>query len=391
MRLFISVIIIFFMYRFGNFVTVPFITDSSLISDFLDTVTKTGVINQQSLQRLSIFSLGIVPYISAGILIQLFKFVFSDTAYGARLKNRSYMSKQTIIFTFLISALQSFMFAKFASNIDTTVSEFFIIMLVLTAGCFSTVWFAKIITSFGFGSGASILIMMSIIEHLYLSISDIFSSVAVGQLSAVEFLGHIFYILLFLGLICTTELSYRPLTLYYPSTKFRDGYHKGKKTDILPFKINNSGVLPLIFAMSFSALLSTSIVPYVFSTYNIDISFILSFVTLGLIVFFIIFYTPFVVNTEEISNNLKKSNIIVENRRPGKVTKEYIDSIIDRLNYVAVVYLSLMVIIPDLLRYKGISVIISGVSMVILVAVVIDVIKRIQYMSYSNKSKTIMN
>ncbi len=391
MRLLFFAFSVFLMYRLGNFITLPFMISDGTVSDFLSTVTKTGVLNQQALQRMSLFSLGIVPYITAGIVIQLLKFIVSDTRYGTNLKNRSYLSKQTLIFTLFISIFQSFMFTKFSASPDTSSFEIFTMVTALIAGCFIMVWFAKVITTFGFGNGSSILIMMSIIEHLYLSVVDIFSSVAVGQISPVEFLGHLIYVLGFLAVICMIELSFRSLKLSYPSTKFRDGYHKGKKTDVLPLKINNSGVLPLIFAMSFSTLLSTSLVPYLFNEFGYDISILLTFVTLGFIVFFIIFYTPFIMNTEEMANNLKKSNIILENRRPGLVTKEYIDSVIYKLNYIAVIYLGSMVVIPDILRYQGINVLVSAVSMVILVVVVIDIVRRIQYMNYSNKFKMIVN
>ncbi len=391
MRLFLLAISVFLMYRLGNFITVPFMLNDGSISDFLSTVTKTGVLNQQALKRMSLFSLGIVPYITSGIIIQLLKFLLTDTAYGVNLKNKTYLSKQTLIFTLIISILQSFMFARFTAGVDTNVFEILTMVVVLVAGCFVMVWFAKVITTFGFGNGASILIMMSIIEHLYLSVADIFSSVSNGQISPLEFAGHWIYMFGFLAIISLIELSFRPLRLSYPSTKFRDGYHKGKKTDILPLKINNSGVLPLIFAMSFSALLSTTLVPSIFNTFGYDISILLTFVTLGFIVFFMVFYTPFVMNTEEIANNLKKSNIILENRRPGIITKDYIDSVIHKLNYIAVIYLGSMVVIPDILRYQGINVLVSGVSAVILVVVVVDIVKRVQYMNYSNKFKMIVN
>jgi preprotein translocase subunit SecY len=253
------------------------------------------------------------------------------------------------------------------------------------------IWLAKIITTFGFGNGASILIMMSIVEHLYLSVSDIFFAINNGNLSAVGFLGHLFFILVLIFSVCIVELSFRPLKLSYPSTKFRDGFNKAKKSDILPLKINNSGVLPLIFAMSFTALLSTSLVPYFFNNYGIDLSYLLTIVTLFFIVFFVTFYTPFVMNTDDIVKNLKKSNIILENRRPGEITKKFIDSVINKLNYIAVIYLCSMVLVPDILRYNGFDVVVPGVSAVILVVVIIDIVRRVQYMNYSNNFNAAIN
>ncbi|MFT6072362.1 MAG: preprotein translocase subunit SecY [Alphaproteobacteria bacterium] len=375
----------------GNFITVPFMLNDGSVSDFLSTVTKTGVLNQQALQRLSLFTLGIIPYITAGIIVQLLKFILSDTNYANDLKNKKFVSSQTLLFTLIIAIIQSFMFAKYSTDVDTSYIEFSAIIVFLVAGSFIMVWFAKIITTFGFGNGASILIMLSIIEHLYLSASDLFYGVQTGEVSPIGFSGHCIFILGLLFVICLIELSFRPLKLSYPSTKFRDGYNKGKKSDILPLKINNSGVLPLIFAMSFSALLSTSLAPYIFDKFGYDISILLTLVTLAFVVFFVAFYTPFVMNTEEMSNNLKKSNIILENNRPGLTTKKYLDVVINKLNYIAVLYLGLMVLAPDLLRYNGFNVIVSGVSAVILVVVVIDIVRRIQYMSYSHNTNSVMN
>jgi preprotein translocase subunit SecY len=391
MRLLLSVFFLFILYRLGNFIAIPFAFDNNgMLSTLLLTVTKTGVLNQQALKRMSLFSLGIVPYITSGILIQLLKFLFAETAYGSNLKNKNYLSRQTLVYAFFISVFQSVVFIKV--SLDSFIFfEFFVMVTILVAGSFSMIWFAKIITSFGFGNGTSILIMLSIIEQLSTSFTDVVYSMSFGQISFFEFSGHFLYILIFFGFISLVELSFRGLKLSYPSTKFRDGYHKGKKIDILPLKINNSGVLPLIFSMSFVALLSTSLVPYIYISFGYDISILLTFVTLGFIIFFIIFYTPFVINTEDISNNLKKSNIILENRRPGTITKSYLDKVINSLNYIAVLYLSSMVIIPDILLYYGFNVLVSGVSAVILVVVVIDIIKRIQYMNYSNKSQMMVN
>jgi len=384
MRFFLLVTFIFIMYRLGNFITVPFMINDGSVSDFLSTITKTGVLNQQALQRLSLFSLGIIPYITAGIVIQLLKFILSDTQYANNLNHKKFLSNQTLLLTLLISFVQSFMFAAYSSTSDISFLSLFCIVMFLVAGSFVMVWFAKVITSFGFGNGASILIMLSIIEHLFLSTSDIFYSFSIGELSFFSFFSHVLFIITLLFVISYVELSHRPLKLFYPSTKFRDGFNKSKKSDTLPLKVNNSGVLPLIFAMSFTALLSSTVAPFVYDSYGYDISLFLSIITIFFICFFVSFYTPFVMNTTELVNNLKKSNIIVENVRPGIATKKFIDAIIVKLNYIAVLYLSLMVLIPDILRYNGFDVVVSGVSAVILVVVIVDILRRIQYMNYSN-------
>lgn len=391
MRLICIILLVFISYRLGNFISVPFMINSDLSSEFLSTITKTGVLNQKALQRISLFSLGIVPYITASIVIQLFKFIFSDTSYGANLKNRKFLSGQTLIFTLGISIIQSFIFVRYSFSSELSLYHLFISTISLVCGCFIIVWFAKVITSFGFGNGASILIMMSIIEHLYLSVNDLFVYVTNGEMILMEFFSHILYTIILLFGICYVELSFRPLKLVYPSTKFRDGYNKNKSKDVLPLKINNSGVLPLIFALSFSTLLSTSLVPYIYGSSGYDISPILTLVTLIFITFFVFFYTPFVVNTEDIANNLKKSNIILENRRPGTSTKNYLDFVINNLNYLACFYLGAMIIIPDIMQFSGFNIVVTGVSAVILIVVVIDIIKRIQYMSYSSKFKKIVN
>ena len=391
MRFIIFGFLIFVFYRIGNFIPLPFVLVDGSISELFLNVTKTGVINQQALQRMSLFSLGIVPYITAGIIIQLIKFLFSDTAYGNNLKNKKNISFQTLIFTFIISLLQSFVFSRHILIENDSIFNVFVVVSCLVCGSFITVWFSKLITGLGYGNGASIIIMFSIIEHFFLSGQSLFLNTANGSMTILSFLGCVLYFLFFVFLIAKVELAFRPLNLIYPSKTSKYGYGKVKKSDILPLKINNSGVLPLIFSMSFSALLSIFLAPYVFSNYGIDISIILSFVTLFFVAFFIFFYTPFVLNTEEISHNLKKSSILLENRRPGDITKKYIDSVVYKLNYISVVYLGIMVVIPDILKFNGFPVIISGVSCVILVVVIVDIIKRVQYMKYSHKFKSLVN
>lgn len=391
MRLLGLALIIFVFYRVGNFIPLPFVLTDGTVSDLFSQVTKTGIVNQQALQRMSLFSLGIVPYITAGIVIQLIKYIFADTSYGASLKDRKTLSSQTLLFTFIISIFQSIMFSNYALAENYTIQNALFVTLCLVAGSFITVWFSKIITTFGYGNGASILIMFSIIEYLFISSSDIFSGLSTGVVSPLDFGGHLIYFIASILIVTFVESAYRPLKLIYPSQKQQFGYNKGKKTDILPLKINNSGVLPLIFAMSFSAVLSLFVAPYIFDQFNIDISLLLTFVTLAFVIFFVIFYTPLVLNTEEISKNLKKSSILCENRRPGDVTKKYIDSVVEKLNYIAIIYLGTMVVVPDMLRTVGTNVIISGVSCVILVVVIMDIIRRAQYLRYSQKFQTLVN
>ena len=391
MRLILASLVLFLLYRLGNFITVPYLFSAENITNYLSVATNTGVINQQALQRMSLFSLGIIPYITSGIIVQLFKFVFVDTNYGIKLKNKDYLSSQTILITLLIATIQSYFFVSFSISENQTYFNFATATLLLIAGCFIMVWFAKIITKFGLGNGASILIMISIIEHFSLAGADILSSLSLGQISIVSFFSQVLYVLILFSLISYIELSFRPVKLLYPTMQNQNSYYKKRKTDVLPFKINNSGVLPLIFAMSFSALLSTSVMPYFYNNFGVDMTPLATIITLTFIIFFVAYYTPFVINTQEISDNLKKSNIIADNHRPGVVTKRYLDGIISKLNIVAVFYLSSMALVPDILVMQGINVIITGISAVILVVVIVDMIKRIQYMSYSNKFKMIVN
>lgn len=392
MRLLGLAFLIFVFYRVGNFIPLPFIlVDGTFANmDFFSQVTKTGIINQQALRRMSLFSLGIVPYITSGIVIQLVKFIFSDTSYGQQLKDKKHLSSQTLLFTLIISIFQSFMFSRYALASQFTVLNALIVILCLVSGSFITVWFSKVVTSFGYGNGASIIIVLSIIEYVYLNSTSIFTGLSNGTTLPLAFIGHLFYVIAIVFVVGYVESSYRPLKLIYPSQKNRYGFEERKKTDILPLKINNSGVLPLIFAMSFSSLLSIFLAPLIFEKFAINITPLITLVTLFFVIFFVFFYTPLVLNTDEITKNLKKSSVLLENRRPGESTKKYIDAIVEKLNYIAVVYLSLMIIVPDLLKSFGMSVIISGVSCVILVSVVMDVIRRIQYLRYSDKFKSLV-
>lgn len=393
MRVLALAFLVFIFYRVGNFIPLPFVFVDSALSqvDIFQNVAKTGIINQQALQRMSLFSLGIVPYITAGIIVQLARYVFSDTAHAEKFKDKKSLSAQTLKFTFVLSLVQSFMFARYALADNFLSMQGFVVVLCLMAGSFITVWFAKIITSFGYGNGASILIVFSIVEYFYLNSADIISGLSDGLTMPVDFIGHVVYALLTILIITFVESAYRPLRLIYPSQRNKYGFEQKKKVDILPLKINNSGVLPLIFATSFSSLLSMFLVPLIFKYTGFDFNFFVTFIMLGLVVFFVLFYTPLVLNTEEISKNLKKSCILLENRRPGDVTKLYIDSVVLKLNYLAIIYLAVMIIVPDMLKHFGVHVVISGVSCVILVSVIMDIMRRVQYSRYSQKFNTLLH
>ena len=283
------------------------------------------------------------------------------------------------------------MFSRYALGVNFDIIYSFIIISCLVAGSFITVWFSKLITSFGYGNGASIIIMFGIVEYLFISSSDIFSSVADGTTSVSTLLIQLIYFICVIFIVCLIESAYRPLKLIYPSQRNKYGFEQGKKTDILPLKINNSGVLPLIFSMSFSSIFSIFLAPFLFEKFSIDITYFMTVVNLAFMVFFVFFYTPFVLNTEDIAKNLKKSSILLENRRPGDVTRQYIDSVVNKLNYIAVFYLGSMVVFPDLFKHFGLNVVISGVSCVILVSVIMDIIRRVQYSRYSEKFQKLTN
>ena len=401
-------IFILLIYRFGTFVPIPGI-DSKVIQKIFsgNAGNMFGMINLFSggaLERMSIFALNIMPYITSSIIMQLLTSMHSglealkkEGEYG-----RSKINQFTRYLTIILAIFQSIgvYYALSRGEVNAFVGDSDIFMLstvvCLVGGTIILMWFGEKITSSGIGNGISLIIFVGIVSSLPGSIVEMFSLLKNGVYN----FGTIILFFVFFGgalmAVCFAEKTQRKIKIQYPNaTAMRSAGMAD--SSFLPLKINLSGVIPPIFASS--VLMFPVAIAQIIDLEN---NFLLSALQRGgllytiifsaLILFFSYFYSSIVFNTNEVSENLKKSNCFIFGVRPGKATSEYLDKIISRLTLVGAIYLIIICVTPEILIAKSsIPLHIGGTGILIMVNVVIDLVNQIQSHMLANKYGSSLN
>jgi preprotein translocase subunit SecY len=345
-----------------------------------------------AVQRMAIFALGIMPYISASIIMQLMTSVIPELE---ALKKEGESGRKTInqytrYGTVVLAAIQAFGIAiglEHASGIVIEPGFFFRITAVvtLTGGTILLMWIGEQITSRGVGNGISLIIFVGIVARFPQIIGQGLEGVRTGAVNPLMF---IFFALCAVALVCFivyVERAQRRLLVQYPKRQVGQKMFGGESSH-LPLKLNVSGVIPPIFA---SSLL---LVPSTVASFNAQnmpdwmqtIVIYLSpghalYLTLygAMILFFAFFYTSIVFNPEETAENLKKYGGFIPGIRPGKKTGEYIDYVLTRITTVGALYLALVCLIPEYVR-SDVSFALGGTSILIVVSVTMDTVAQIQ-------------
>ncbi len=393
---------ILLIYRFGTFVPIPGI-NSEVIQKFFTSEGSNifGMINLFSggaLERMSIFALNIMPYITASIIMQLLTAMHKGLAalkkegeYG-RMKINQY----TRYFTIILSLFQSLGVYYALSNVDNNVfisdSRIFLwtTCVSLVGGTVMLMWFGERITASGIGNGISLIIFVGIVssipttfaQFLDLSRSGVYSWIFV-ILFFVAFVG-------FVAVIAFIERTYRNIKIQYPNSAMMRA-NGMKDSSFLPLKLNISGVIPPIFASSI-LMFPSAIAQFMGDDGDLILSFfrrggaIYLIVFSALIMFFSFFYSSIIFNTKDVANNLKKSNCFILGIRPGEGTSSYLDSVIARLTMAGGLYLVAVCIIPEILITNySMPLYIGGTGILIMVNVILDLVNQVQSHLFSGK------
>lgn len=395
-------IFILLIYRFGTFVPIPGI-DVDILKKFFSSEKANffGMINLFSggaLERMSIFALNIMPYITSSIIMQLMSSMYKGLAelkkegeYG-RAKINQYTRYLTIILAFFQSLGVYYALANADGSAFISDSRIFLYTtcVSLVGGTVMLMWFGERITTSGIGNGISLIIFVGIVSSLPSSIAQVFDLSKTGVYS---WIGVIFFFIaigLFLMLICFVEKTHRRIKIQYPNASLIRSSGMADSS-FLPLKVNVSGVIPPIFASSIlmfpAAFVQFSGVEGGFLTTSLARGGAL-YLTLfaALILFFSYFYSSIIFNTEDVANNLKKSNCFILGIRPGANTSEYLDKIISRLTLIGAVYLIFICVVPEILVTKySIPLTVGGTGILIMVNVVLDLINQVQSHLYSSK------
>jgi len=343
--------------------------------------------------RMAIFALGIMPYISASIIIQLMTTVFPDleTLKKEGEAGRKTLNQYTRYGTVALAALQAYGIAIGLEHMGVVFQPGFFFrfaaMITLTGGTVLLMWIGEQITSRGVGNGISLIIFVGIVARFPGMIIDAFEAGRTGAVSpAVLVIGSAFIVALILGIVFM-ERAQRRLLVQYPKRQVGNRMFGGESSH-LPLKINMSGVIPPIFASSI-LLMPATVANFNAASVPDWLQTIVQYISHGqplylalyaaLIVFFTFFYTSVQFNPEEMADNLKKYGGFLPGIRPGKKTGEYIDYVMTRITVVGAVYLAVVCLIPEFLIYRyNIPFYLGGTSILIVVSVMMDTVAQIQ-------------
>lgn len=404
------VLIALIIYRVGTFIPVPGVSPQALLQ-FMDSQQGTiidvfNLFTGGALSRFSLFALGVMPYISASIIMQL---MTSAVPKLQQLKKEGSSGRQKItqytrIFTVFLSAFQAGSVA-FALQSQTAVvyapgyGFLFTAIVTLTAGSIFLMWLGEQITERGVGNGISLLIFAGIVAGLPGAIAGTLELVNTGQLSIPAMLFILALVLGVIYFIVKVERGQRRITVNYAQRQGKVAYQN--QATHLPLKLNMAGVIPAIFASSLVIFPST-LATWFSANENLgwltDVSAALTPGNLpytllysALIIFFCFFYTALVFNSKETADNLKKSGAFIPGIRPGRQTADYIDNVLTRLTMVGSLYLVAVCLLPDILRVMwSVPFYFGGTSVLIVVVVIMDFIAQVQAHLISHKYDSLM-
>src|ERR671913_545023 len=386
------------VYRLGTYIPLPGIDPEALRQSFQNASGGVlGLFNMFSggaVERMAIFALNIMPYISASIIVQLLTSVLPtlEALKKEGESGRKILNQYTRYLTVLLAVFQSWGIAVGLQTSGTIVESpglFFVVttVITLTGGTMFLMWLGEQITSRGIGNGSSLIIFAGIVANLP---SALAGTLELGRQGAVS-TGLILLVLVMavaiIYFVVFVERAQRRLLINYPKRQVGNRMYEGQ-TSFLPLKLNTSGVIPPIFASSL-LLLPTTIAS--FSANQGGTGFVATltaylshgrpaymFLYAALIIFFAFFYTAIVFNPTETADNLKKHGGFVPGIRPGERTAEFIDYVLTRITVIGAAYLTLICLIPELLvSYAALPFYFGGTSLLIVVSVTMDTVAQV--------------
>ena len=394
--LFVAIAIL--VYRLGAHIPVPGL-DPQKLANFFGEQQNTifGLFNMFSggaLSRVTVFAIGIMPYISASIMIQLFSVVVPKLEQLKKEgeSGRRKINQYTRYLTLLLAIFQAFGMARWLAGQQIALQPgmpfYFTAVVTLVTGTMFLMWLGEQITEKGIGNGISLIIFSGIVSSMPSAIASLLQQVKEGQMQALTVLIIAVVVVLVTGFVVFVERGQRRIRVNYAQrTQGRKVY--AAQSSHLPLKINMAGVIPPIFASSI-ILLPATLAQFFGRGKGMDwlsdIGMALSpgqplylIVFASAILFFAFFYTALVFNPKDTSDNLKKSGAYIPGIRPGEQTTRYIDSVMTRLTLVGAVYLVLVCLLPQIMMYTWhVPFYFGGTSLLIIVVVVMDFVAQVQ-------------
>jgi preprotein translocase subunit SecY len=372
----IFTILIIILLRIGNIIPVPNVDQKYLVNLVNSNLTLKPFFNNKNI-ILSVFSVGIIPNLNASILIQYLTSSFSyfqklqkEEGETGRRQIKQYTRTLTVIFAFIQSlsitlALRPILF-------NWNIGSCFEIILVLMTGSMIVLWLSDLITESGIGNGSSIVITLNILSGLPNVLTNIIKSEN-NNANPYNFLS---LIILIIGIVYLQEaVKIVPLITINQLLKKNKNV---KQVSYLPIKVNQGGVMPIIFAstiLGFLFIIFNSIINFLhISVDPFLIRIIYTTVNFLLVFNFTIFYSNLILNPKEIAKDLNKMGVTIKNVRPGQQTVSFLKKTLNRLTKIGAIFLATLVTIPNIGSYSGLSI----TSLIIVIGVILEVIRQIQ-------------
>jgi preprotein translocase subunit SecY len=383
------------LYRLGSHITAPGI-DVVALTDFFANKGGGGLLGLYDLfvggglSRATVFALGIMPYISASIFIQIAGAVLPQVEKMQKdEEGRKTVNQWTRYITIALAVVQGWGFALFTSSLQNAVitpgfAFKLQMVLFLTTGAIFVMWLGEQITERGLGNGASLIIFFSIVERFWPGILDTFKFVttqAIGPFSLI--LLGIVMVAVVAGTIAIT-IAARRIMIQIPQRTMSRGRQREASRNFIPLRINTAGVMPIIFAQS------VIVIPGAFAQFSgnpfmqrvaemVQPGTWLYLLILGvLIIFFTYFYTAIIFNPVDIAENLKKQGGFIPGVKPGAKTAEYVDSVISRITLPGAFFLTFIALLPIFIAGMiNVPFVFGGTSLLIVVGVALDTMAQI--------------
>lgn len=386
------------VYRIGTYIPVPGI-DGGALRDFMEQAASGigGILSMftgGALARMGIFALGIMPYISASIIVQLLTAMVPQLE-GLKKEGeagRKKINQYTRYGTVILATFQAYGLAISleAGDLVSDPGWYFRIATVVTlvGGTMFLMWLGEQITARGIGNGISLIIFVGIIAEVPAAMAQFLSQGRSGSISPVVIIGIMALMIALIAFVVFMERAQRKIHIQYPRRQVGMKVYDGG-TSHLPIKVNPAGVIPAIFASSL-LLLPTTLATFSGGSTGPVMSTILAYFGPGqilyllflaaMIVFFTYFYTANVAfKTEEVAENLKNQNGFIPGIRPGKKTVDYLDYVVARILVLGSAYLAAVVLLPEIIRAQlSIPFYFGGTSVLIVVSVTMDTIQQVQ-------------
>ncbi|WP_336288590.1 preprotein translocase subunit SecY [Bartonella sp. CB60] len=389
------------VYRFGTYISLPGINIDALLQTFEHHASGVlGLFNMfagGAVGRMAIFALGIMPYISASIIVQLLTSVVPslESLKKEGELGRKVINQYTRYVTVILAILQAFGIAvALETGIGTGLQVvlepglMFRISSVITlvGGTMFLMWLGEQITSRGIGNGVSLIIFTGIVANFPSTFAQLLTAHSQADLSTFLLIGIVFIAVFVIGIIVFVERAQRRILIQYPKRQVGNQMFQGDMSH-LPLKLNTAGVIPPIFASSLLLLPATvnnfsDNMPHWVQAISYSLAHgqpLYMIVYAGLMAFFCFFYTAIVFNPSDTADQLKKHSGFIPGIRPGERTAEYIDYVLTRITVVGAIYIILVCLLPEfMISALGVPFYLGGTSLLIVVTVTLDTVAQIQ-------------